>query len=360
VANIKKTPLNNKHKNLGAKMIDFGGWEMPVHYSSIIKEHKAVRQSAGLFDVSHMGEVKVSGKDALANLQKILSNNIEKLNIGQATYTVMCNSDGGIKDDFLVYRIAEKEYLLIVNASNIEKDYNWIKENLKGEVSAENLSEDYGLLALQGPKSEEILEKITDIDLSNIKYFRFADDKVGGIKTLISRTGYTGEKGFELYCDSDDVEDLWNAIVDVGDDFKLKPAGLGARNTLRLEKKLCLYGNDIDENTNPLEAGLGFAVDLDKDDFIGKEKILEVKNKGIDKKLIGFKLVGRGIPRHGYDITKDEKKIGRVTSGSFSPSLDENIGLGYVNVEEAEIGNEIDIMIRNRKVKAKIVKTPFI
>lgn len=341
-------------------MIDFGGWEMPVHYSSIIKEHKAVRQSAGLFDVSHMGEVKVSGEDALDNLQRILSNNIGKLNIGQATYTVMCNPDGGIKDDFLVYRIAENEYLLIVNASNIEKDYDWIKENLEGEVYVENLSKDYGLLALQGPKSEEILEKITDIDLSNIKYFRFADDKVAGIKTLISRTGYTGEKGFELYCNSDDVEDLWNAIMNSGEELDLKPAGLGARNTLRLEKKLCLYGNDIDENTNPLEAGLSFAVDLNKDDFIGKEKIMEVKKNGIEKKLIGFKLIGRGIPRHGYDITKEEKKIGRVTSGSFSPSLNENIGLGYVNVEEAEVGNEIDIMIRNRKVKAEIVETPFI
>lgn len=341
-------------------MIDFGGWEMPVHYSSIIKEHKAVRQSAGLFDVSHMGEVKVSGEDALDNLQRILSNNIGKLNIGQATYTVMCNPDGGIKDDFLVYRIAENEYLLIVNASNIEKDYNWIKENLEGKVSAENLSKNYGLLALQGPKSEEILEKITDIDLSNIKYFRFADDKVAGIKTLISRTGYTGEKGFELYCNSDDVEDLWNAIMNSGEELDLKPAGLGARNTLRLEKKLCLYGNDINENTNPLEAGLSFAVDLNKDDFIGKEKIMEVKKNGIEKKLIGFKLIGRGIPRHGYDITKEEKKIGRVTSGSFSPSLNENIGLGYVNVEEAEVGNEIDVMIRNRKVKAEIVETPFI
>lgn len=341
-------------------MIDFGGWEMPVHYTSIIKEHKAVRNSAGLFDVSHMGELKVSGKDALSNLQNILTNNFSKLSIGQATYTLMCNPEGGIKDDFLVYRIENEEYLLIVNAANIQKDFNWIKDNLEGDAKVENLSKNYGLLALQGPKSEEILEKITDVDLSEIKYFRSVDDKVKGIKTLISRTGYTGEKGFELYCNSEDAEKLWNEIMDTGDDYDLKPAGLGARNTLRLEKKLCLYGNDIDENTNPLEAGLSFAVDLQKDDFIGKEKIVEVKNKGIEKKLIGFKLIGRGIPRHGYDINIDEKKIGRVTSGSFSPSLDENIGLGYVDVEEAEIGNEIEIMIRNRKVEAEIVKTPFI
>ena len=341
-------------------MIDFGGWEMPVHYSSIIKEHKAVRNSAGLFDVSHMGEIKVSGEDALANLQRLLSNNIEKLNIGQVTYTLMCNPAGGIKDDFLVYRIADNKYLLIVNAANIEKDYNWIKKNLEGDVVSENLSQDYGLLALQGPKSEEILEKITDIDLSKIKYFRFVEDKVAGIETLISRTGYTGEKGFELYCDSEEVKKLWDEIMDFGEKFELKPTGLGARNTLRLEKKLCLYGNDIDENTNPLEAGLSFAVDLKKDDFVGKDKIVKVKNKGIEKKLVGFKLIGRGIPRHGYDINKGEKKVGRVTSGSYSPTLDENIGLGYLDVEEAEIGSKIEIMIRNRKVEAEVVKTPFI
>jgi len=341
-------------------MIDFGGWEMPVHYTSIIKEHKAVRNTAGLFDVSHMGELKVSGKDALGNLQNILTNNIKDLSIGQAAYTLMCNFEGGIKDDFLVYRIEDQEYLLIVNAANIRKDFNWIKDNLSGEVTLKNLSAEYGLLALQGPNSEKIMKKLTEIDLSKIKYFRFVSDKVAETESIISRTGYTGESGFELYCDANDLVSLWDEIMKVGEDFDLKPAGLGARNTLRLEKKLCLYGNDIDETTNPLQAGLNFAVDFSKDNFIGKEKIMDVKKNGPDKKLIGFKLIDRGIPRHGYNIRKNGKKIGEVTSGSFSPSLNENIGLGYIDIEEVKLGNEINIIIRKRKVKAKIVQTPFL
>ncbi len=333
---------------------------MPVHYTSIIKEHNAVRNKVGLFDISHMGELKVSGEGVLENLEYLLTNNISSIKIGKAIYTLMCNNDGGIKDDFLVYRIAENEYLLIVNAANIEKDFNWIKDRLDEKAKVENLSENYGLLALQGPKSEEILEKLTKVDLDGINYFHFVEDKVADKNTIISRTGYTGETGFEIYCDSNDLVELWEKIDETGQEFGLKPAGLGARNTLRLEKKLCLYGNDIDEKTNPLEAGLNFAVKLDKKDFIGKDKLLEVKEDGIERKLIGFKLIDRGIPRHGYDINKGDAKIGTVTSGSFSPSLEENIGLGYVEKDEAKIDNEINIIIRNRKVKAKIIKTPFV
>lgn len=360
VAKIKKTPLNKNHKELGAKLIDFGGWEMPVHYTSIINEHKAVRNDAGLFDVSHMGELQVKGEGALENLQYILTNDIEKLKEGKATYTLMCKEDGGILDDFLVYKTGDNEYLLIVNAANIEKDYEWIKDHLNDKAEVNNLSDDYGLLALQGPKSEEILAKLTDIDLKEIKSFNFKVDEIAGKESIISRTGYTGEDGFEIYCNSDDVEFLWEEILDKGKDLSLKPAGLGARNTLRLEKKLCLYGNDIDEDTNPLEAGLNFAVKFNKNDFISKEKLLKEKEEGIKRKLVGFKLIDRGIPRHGYEIYKDGNKIGFVTSGSYSPSLEENIGLGYVDISEAETGNNIDIKIRNRELKAEILKMPFV
>lgn len=341
-------------------MIDFGGWEMPVHYKSIIKEHNAVRDKAGLFDVSHMGEIRLKGKDALSNLQYLITNDISKSNVGQALYTVMCNSSGGIIDDFLVYRLAEDEFLLIVNAANIEKDFKWIKDNTEDKLIVENLSENYGLLALQGPKSEKILDRLTDIDLSQIKQFHFRKDKLAGKKAILSKTGYTGELGYEIYLAPEDLEYIWNKLLSEGEDFRLTPAGLGARNTLRLEKKLCLYGNDIDENTDPFAAGLNFAVKMNKGDFIGRDSLLEIREKGIDRKLIGFKLTERGIARHGHMIKKDDKEIGFVTSGSFSPTCKENIGLGYVKIDQSDIGNELGIIIRGRSVKAEIVKTPFV
>lgn len=373
-----KTSLYNTHQQLGAKMVDFAGWEMPVQYSSIIDEHQTVRNNAGLFDVSHMGEFKFTGKDALSNLQYLVTNNVSRIKVGQVIYTPMCNNNGGIIDDLLIYRIAEEEYMMVTNASNIEKDYSWIIENVKGDIEVENVSNQVALLALQGPNSIKIMDKITNITIDNIDYYCFEEGEIAGKEVLISRTGYTGELGFELYCSPENAKILWEAILQAGREFGIKPVGLGARDTLRLEKKYCLYGNDIDQSRHPLEAGLSWTVHFPKKDFIGKESLLKYKEEGYKQRLIGFKLIGRGIPRHGYQIAespntdnnntdrsgsngkRDLKIIGEVTSGSYSPTLKENIGLAYVNIEYANIGQEIKVIIRNRPVNAVIVKTPFV
>ncbi|MFW5994341.1 MAG: glycine cleavage system aminomethyltransferase GcvT [Halanaerobiaceae bacterium] len=356
---MKKTALNQLHHNLGAKMIDFGGWEMPVQYTGIIEEHQAVRNNCGLFDVSHMGEIEITGPGSTSYVNQLVTNQVD-VEVGRVIYTPMCYEDGGIIDDLLVYRIEQDHYMLVVNASNKDKDFEWISKNAPADVKVEDLSDNYCLLALQGPKSEEVLSALVDFDLSELKTFRLVEQKVDRHEMIISRTGYTGEDGFELYLNPEDAESIWDSIIDAGENFGIMPAGLGCRNTLRLEAALCLYGNDIDEKTNPLEAGLSWTVKLDKEDFYGKSALLEAKNAGIDRKLVGFILKDRGIARHGYDIEVDGKKVGFVTSGSFSPTLDENIGMGYLEEEFTDAGREISIKIRNRGVKAKIVELPFI
>ena len=357
---MKKTPLNQTHKNLGAKMTDFGGWEMPVEYIGIIEEHKAVRNNCGLFDVSHMGEILVSGENAAKSLDKIITNDLKKLEAGKIIYTLICNEDGGIIDDLLIYCLNENEYLLVVNASNIEKDFNWIKEHSLDKTEAKNLSKKYAMLALQGPESKKILTQLTDIDLSSLDYYRFRQAKAAGLNMIISRTGYTGELGYELYLTPDKVKNVWEELMEVGSDFGLQPCGLGARDTLRLEKMYALYGNDIDENTNPYEAKLSWIVAINKGDFIGREKLLEIKKNCCQRKLTPFKIKGRGMARHGYQVFGDDKKIGKVTSGSYSPTLEQGVGLAYLNSEYTEIGTEIEIKVRKRKIKAEVVKGPFV
>ena len=357
---MKKTPLNQIHKELGAKMTNFGGWEMPVEYTGIIEEHKAVRNQAGLFDVSHMGEILISGENAAKSLQKIITNDLQKLEPGKIIYTPICKPDGGIIDDLLVYCLKEDSYLLVVNASNIEKDYKWIKENLLDKTEAENLSDKYAMLALQGPESKKILTQLTDIDLNSLDYYRFREAKVAGVEMIISRTGYTGELGYELYFQPDSAEKIWDELLEAGTDFGLQPCGLGARDTLRLEKMYALYGNDIDEKTNPYEAGLSWTVAVNKGDFIGREKLVEIEENCCQRKLSPFKITGRGMARHGYDIFAGEVKIGEVTSGSYSPTLEQGIGLAYLKSEYTEPGTEIEIKVRRRKIKAEVVKGPFV
>ncbi|RCW40524.1 MULTISPECIES: glycine cleavage system aminomethyltransferase GcvT [unclassified Halanaerobium] len=357
---MKKTPLNETHKKLGAKMIDFGGWEMPVEYSSIIEEHKAVREKCGIFDVSHMGEIIVSGKKAEDSIQRLITNDAAKLSRGEILYTPMCNEEGGIIDDLLVYKLEDNKFMLVVNASNTEKDYKWISSHLLEETAAENKSEDYALIALQGPESRNILQKLTNINLAELKYYKFEISEAAEVDAIISRTGYTGELGYELYFSALKAEKVWDSLMEAGENYGLKPAGLGARNTLRLEKKMNLYGNDMTEKNHPLEAGLGWTVKLDKGDFIGREKIKKYKENGYPNKLAGFKITGRGIARHGYEVYDKGKKIGVVTSGSYSPTLEENIGLAYLDKTIIEDGREIEIKVRNRFVKAEIVEGAFV
>ena len=378
-----KTPLEKIHKELKARMVEFAGWEMPVQYSSILEEHQAVRTNAGLFDVSHMGEIELTGKDVLSNLQYLVTNNVARLKIGQVIYTPMCNCEGGIIDDLLIYRLSNAKYMMVVNASNIEKDYNWVRKNITGDTEIKNISNEYALLALQGPQSTNILDKITDTDLNSIEYYCFKKGKLAGIEAIISRTGYTGELGYELYCNPDDVEKLWRKIMKIGKNYGILPVGLGARDTLRLEKKYCLYGNDINEYRHPLEAGLSWTVHFSKGDFIGKESLLKYKESGYKQKLVGFKLIDRGIPRHGYKIIVEKEseinnnredvdninnerkdkaavEIGEVTSGSYSPTLNKNIGLAYLNKDYCNIGQKIKVLIRKKPVEAVVVKTPFV
>ncbi len=333
---------------------------MPVQYSGIIEEHRAVRERCGLFDVSHMGEIVIKGEKALEMVQKIITNNAARLADGQILYSPMCYSDGGIVDDLLVYRIGAGNYLLVVNAANTEKDWDWIKKNRIGNIEMENVSADYAQLALQGPNSLDLLAELTDVDLENMKYYWFSTGEVAGVEALVSRTGYTGELGYEIYVDPDGVKDIWDELMARGEKYGLEPVGLGARDTLRLEKGMCLYGNDITKDTHPLEAGLGWTVDFNKKDFIGKEALLKAKEEGYNKKLIGFKVLGRGIPRHGYKIEADGNIIGEVTSGSFSPTLEENIGMGYVHKDYSETGKIINIKVRKRNVEAEVVKMPFV
>ncbi len=357
---MKNTALSHIHEQLGAKMVPFAGYNMPVSYEGVNAEHETVRKGVGVFDVSHMGEFLITGPNALDLLQKVCSNDISKIVDGQAQYNCMPNETGGIVDDLIVYKFEDGKYLLVVNASNIDKDWEWIsKENTMG-AEMRNLSDDYSLLAIQGPKAVEAMQSLTSEDLSAIKFYHFKVADFAGIEhVIISATGYTGSGGFEIYCKNSEVEQVWNKVMEAGKDFGIKPIGLAARDTLRLEMGFCLYGNDINDTTSPLEAGLGWITKFTKD-FINSENLKKQKEEGVKRKLIGFELNERGIPRHDYEIVdKDGKNIGIVTSGTMAPSLNKGIGLGYVTTEHSAPGTEIYIQIRNKPVAATVVKTPF-
>ncbi|MGB9695809.1 MAG: glycine cleavage system aminomethyltransferase GcvT [Ignavibacteria bacterium] len=359
---MKKTPFNNIHRKLGAKLVEFAGYEMPIQYESIISEHLAVRNSVGVFDVSHMGEVEIHGTDAFAFVQKITTNDVSQLYEGRVQYSAMCYDNGGIVDDLLVYHCGSY-FMLVINAANIEKDIEWMKKNAFGDVQIINKTDDFSLLAVQGRNSLNTLQKLTDVDLSKVEYYHFVRGKLRNQDVLISHTGYTGEKiCFEVYSSSDIAksEELWNAIFEAGAEFNIKPVGLGARDTLRLEYAFRLYGNDMDETVNPLEAGLGWITKLDKGNFIGKTAILVEKEKGIKRKLVGFIVNDRVIARHNYPVYFEETLIGKVTSGAPSPVLGKNIGLALLDNKFAKIGNEIDIDVRGKRIRATIVKTPFL
>jgi len=357
---IKRTPFYEIHAGLGAKLVDFAGFEMPVQYSGIIDEHLAVRNNVGVFDVSHMGEFIVQGKDALAFLQKVTVNDVAKLTEGRVQYSAMCYENGGIVDDLLVYHRGDS-YMLVVNASNIGKDFTWLQSHLEGEVKLIDRSDAFSLLAVQGPHSIATLQKLTTVDLSAVEYYHFGKGTLAGVEMLLSRTGYTGEVGFELYFDSDPRTGLkvWEALFQAGKEFGIKPVGLGARDTLRLEMGFCLYGNDIDQTTHPLEAGLGWITKLNKGDFIGRSAMMKAKEEGLKRKLVGFMLSEKAVARHGYELVAGGKGLGLVTSGTFSPSLERAIGMGYVPSDHASTGAEIGISIRGKSVPASVVKLPF-
>lgn len=356
---MKRTPLYEIHKQLGGKLVEFAGFEMPVMYSSIIDEHMAVRTKAGLFDVSHMGEIFVKGDDATKFLQWITSNEVEKMKVGRAKYSAFPTEEGGVVDDLLVYRLDEQEYMLVVNAANTDKDFDWLISHSHGfNVKLENRSAEIAQIAIQGPEAWAILQKLTEFDLSKIKYYRFTELEFLGEKVIISRTGYTGEDGFEIYSAEEAGEKIWSAIMEVGEDHGLKPAGLGARDTLRLEAGMNLYGNDMDETTTLLEADLEWIIRWDKN-FIGKEALQQQKEEGLKRKLVGFEMVEKAVPRHGYKVFVDGKEFGIVASGSFAPYLKKNIGNVYLPIEKTEPGSELEIEIRGRRFKARVVPRPF-
>ncbi len=353
-----KTPFYRQHVDAGARIVDFAGFLMPVQYKGITLEHLAVRNNVGLFDLSHMGEFVVSGEDALAFLQKTTTNNVAALEVGQIQYSCMPYPEGGIVDDLLVYRTGEQEYFLVVNASNLQKDFDWLNSHLDGKVTLVNRSAELGLLAIQGPNAQKVMVKLTDYDLDGMGYYTLATARVAGVELMFSRTGYTGEDGFELYIPTAHCEALWQAVNEAGREFGMELIGLGARDTLRLEMKMALYGNDIDRNTTPVEAGLSWIVDFDKD-FIGKEVIARQKEEKPKRRLVCLEMDGRNVPRHGYGIYDGESEIGQVTSGTFSPSLQKPVALGYVPRGKAKSGTTVEIAIRDKRVPATVVKPPF-
>lgn len=354
----KKTPFYDIHCRLGAKIIPFAGYLMPVMYDSMIAEHMRVRQAVGIFDLTHMGEFEIKGPGARAFVQRLVTNDLNRLSENQVMYTCMCYEDGGIVDDLLVYNFADRIFL-VVNASNIAKDYDHIEKHLPRDVQLKNISDETSLIAVQGPLAEKVMSSLTDYPLENLKYYHAAFAAVAGEEIMFSRTGYTGEDGFELYIPNHLAEKLWEACYGAVVDNGGGPVGLGARDSLRLEMKFALYGNDIWEETNPLEAGLGWVVKLDKQDFIGKKALVEIKEKGLKRKLIGFQMPGKVFPRQHYAIHDGDRKIGEVTSGVFSPSLKTAIGMGYVPVEYAELDRQFEIDVRGQRHSAKVVKTPF-
>lgn len=357
---LKRTPLYEEHLSAKAKLIDFGGWEMPVQYAGVIEEHHTVRKKAGLFDVSHMGEVNVTGKDALTFVQNLITNDVTRIQNGQILYSPMCYPTGGIVDDLLVYRYDLEHFFIVVNASNTDKDFAWMLEQAGGyDVQLDNVSSQYAQLALQGPLAEQILQRLTSVNLSEIKYYWFKHGEINGIPSLISRTGYTGEDGFEIYITPDKASLLWKKILEEGSPEGVKPIGLGARDTLRFEARLPLYGNELGPDISPLEAGIGFFVKMSKEKFIGKEALEEQKAKGVSRKLVGLEVIERGIARSHYSLQKDGEEVGFITSGSFSPTLNKNIALGLIRSEIAELGSTLDVMIRGKAVKVQIIPTPF-
>ena len=358
---LKKTALFNAHQRYGGKIIDFAGWALPVQYAGILEEHEAVRTAAGLFDVSHMGEIEIKGPQALEFTQYLVTNDVYQIEGGQIIYALMCYPEGAVVDDVLIYKFSNEYIYIVVNASNIEKDYAWmLKNSLNYDVKITNCSEEISQIAVQGPKAEEILQKLTTEDLSKIKFFNFKENVLlHDIKCLVSRSGYTGEDGFEIYNSNNDIEKLWDKILDVGKECGIVPAGLGCRDTLRFEASLPLYGNEITENITPLEAGLGIFVKLNKSNFIGKEALLKEEEEGLKRKIVGFEMLDRGIPRHGYEVMAAGEVIGRVTTGYFSPTLKKNIGLALIDSSFSSLNTEVFIKIRNKSLKAKVISKRF-
>ena len=358
---LKETAFTAVHRALGAKMVEFAGFDMPVQYGGIIEEHRRVREAVGVFDVSHMGEVEIRGPEALAFVQKITVNDASKLAPGRVQYSAMCYDDGGIVDDLLVYNMGD-HYMLVINAANTAKDIAWMREHLTAGATLTDRSDDYSLLAIQGPRSLLTMKKLTGADVSALQYYHWMRGEVAGVDMIISRTGYTGELGFELYFPSDRAtgEKVWRAVMAAGTQYDIGPVGLGARDTLRLEMGFCLYGHDIDQTTNPIEAGLGWITKVDKGDFIGRAPILRARQNGVTRKLVGFILEDRAFPRQGYALRAGGAATGTVTSGTFSPSLDKGIGMGYVGVAHAKPGSRVDVVIRDRAIGSSVVPLPFI
>ncbi|RXI99488.1 glycine cleavage system aminomethyltransferase GcvT [Anaerobacillus alkaliphilus] len=358
---LKRTPLFEVYGEYGGKTIDFGGWDLPVQFSSIKEEHEAVRERAGLFDVSHMGEFTVIGPSAEQYLQTLVTNDVSKLKVGGAQYAAMCYADGGTVDDLIIYRKQETDFLIVVNASNIEKDFDWMESHLIEGVELKNISNEVSQLAIQGPLAEQVLQKLTTTNLSEITFFKFQDEvDLQGAKALVSRTGYTGEDGFEIYCKPEDAVSLWRKILEVGNEEGTLPCGLGARDTLRFEARLPLYGQELTKDITPIEAGIGFAVKVDKEsDFFGKETLKQQKEKGLERKIVGLEMIDKGIPRTGYEVFVGDTQVGFVTSGTQSPTLKKNVGLALVNIDFAPLNTIVEVQVRKKRLKAQVVKTPF-
>lgn len=355
----KKTPIFEQHQKLGGRIVNYSGWAMPIQFQGIIEEHMAVRQRAGIFDVSHMGEIKISGLEANQACNHLVTNNTDKIEVGQILYSPMCYPDGGVVDDLLVYRLGKDEFLLVVNAANTDKDYQWICEQLASfDVEIKNLSDQMGQLAVQGPKAQEILQKVVDIDLAQIKFFYFKEGLIAEKKCMMSRTGYTGEDGFEIYAAWDDLSTVFEAIM-AADDNKLTPCGLGARNTLRFESALPLYGHELSAEIAPLEARLKIFVDLEQADFIGKDALQKMVKEGVPRQLIGIEMIDRGIPRDDYPVVFDGEEIGKITSGSFAPFVNKNLGLALVKKGAVKRDDIVEVQIRKRTLQGKVVKLPF-
>ena len=358
-ASLRATPLNSVHRALGAKLVDFGGWEMPVQYSGIVEEHQAVRTGVGLFDVSHMGEIEIRGSEAQALADFVTTNHVAKLQIGQAQYAGLLYSHGGFADDILIHKLASDHYFLCVNATNQQKDFEHIRALNRFDARVDLTSDHYAQLAIQGPQARATLQKLTPVELSRIRYYWFIDTTLDGSPARIAHTGYTGEDGYEIYVAPEVAERIWNRVLDAGEEFSIKPCGLGARNTLRLEARMALYGHEIDASISPWEAGLDWIVKLDKGDFAGREALVEQKQKGVRRQLVGFEMRGRGIARDGYEVWLDGAPAGWVTSGSLSPTLNKSIGLCYLPAGAAGIGRTIQILVRSQLVDAVTVETPF-